>query len=121
MEKRGGSGGGGTPASFDRSTLRNVRVVQRNLVYVIGLPPAIALEETLKKPEYFGQYGRIVKVHDNLPNMHIILHHRLRMLIPTTSTHNHTAHRSPSTARSSRRPSSPSRASSRCLRPAPPM
>lgn len=60
MDKRGGSGG--TPASFDRSTLRNVRVVQRNLVYVIGLPPAIALEETLKKPEYFGQYGRIVKV-----------------------------------------------------------
>lgn len=60
LDKRGGSGG--TPASFDRSTLRNVRVVQRNLVYVIGLPPAIALEETLRKPEYFGQYGRIVKV-----------------------------------------------------------
>jgi hypothetical protein len=39
-----------------------VRVVQRNLVYVIGLPPAIALEETLRRPEYFGQYGRIVKV-----------------------------------------------------------
>ncbi len=63
QDKRSASGGA-TPASFDRSTLRNVRVVQRNLVYVIGLPPAIALEETLRKPEYFGQYGRIVKVRE---------------------------------------------------------
>lgn len=46
----------------DRKLLHNYRVVQRNLVYVIGLPLSIASEETLKKAEYFGQYGKISKV-----------------------------------------------------------
>lgn len=46
----------------DRSTLRNIRVVQRNLAYVLGLPASLASEETLRRPEYFGQYGKIVKV-----------------------------------------------------------
>lgn len=51
------------PAPFvDRSQLRNIRVVQRNLAYVLGLPPAMSSEETLRKGEYFGQYGKIVKV-----------------------------------------------------------
>ncbi len=38
------------------------RVLQKNLVYVVGLSPRIAETETLKKPEYFGKYGRIHKV-----------------------------------------------------------
>jgi CCR4-NOT transcription complex subunit 4 len=36
--------------------------VQRNLVYVIGLPLSAANEDLLRKAEYFGQYGKIVKV-----------------------------------------------------------
>jgi hypothetical protein len=46
----------------DRSQLANMRVIRRDLVYAVGLPPAIATEETLKKPEYFGQYGRVSKI-----------------------------------------------------------
>lgn len=42
--------------------LANVRVVQDNLVYLIGLAPSIAREETLRSNRFFGQYGRIIKV-----------------------------------------------------------
>lgn len=38
------------------------RVVQRNLVFVIGLSPRLADPEVLKKAEYFGKYGKIYKV-----------------------------------------------------------
>jgi len=44
--------------SLDLST---VRVLQRNLVYVIGLSPLIADEEILKSCDFFGQYGAIKK------------------------------------------------------------
>lgn len=61
-----------TPAtSVDRKSLHNFRVVQRNLVYVIGLPASlVANEDTLRKPEFFGQYGKIGKVvvHRNAPS-----------------------------------------------------
>ncbi|KAF8819497.1 hypothetical protein IE077_000930 [Cardiosporidium cionae] len=40
--------------------LKDVRVIQRNLVYVIGLPPSVAKKEILRKTEYFGQYGKIM-------------------------------------------------------------
>mmetsp|Transcript_22249 Transcript_22249/g.35779 ORF Transcript_22249/g.35779 Transcript_22249/m.35779 type:complete len:722 (-) Transcript_22249:131-2296(-) len=46
----------------NRKDLANVRVVQRNLVYLIGLAPSIAAEETLRSKEFFGQYGKIIKV-----------------------------------------------------------
>jgi len=46
----------------DRSTLATMRVIRRNLVYAVGLPPNIATEELLRKPEYFGQYGKISKI-----------------------------------------------------------
>jgi len=43
-----------------------VRVKQQNLVYVIGLIPSIkdesSLLQTLRGPEYFGQYGDIEKI-----------------------------------------------------------
>lgn len=49
----------------NRKHLANMRVVQKNLVYVVGLSPRFAREElipTLKGPEYFGQYGRVAKI-----------------------------------------------------------
>jgi hypothetical protein len=57
-------------ASNSRKHLSNVRVIQRNLVYVIGLPLNCAKEETLRRYEYFGQYGRIVKVVINKNNLY---------------------------------------------------
>lgn len=46
----------------DRKHLANVRVVQKNLVFVVGLPPRLADPEVLKRHEYFGKYGKIHKV-----------------------------------------------------------
>ncbi|KAH8689514.1 hypothetical protein BGW36DRAFT_401859 [Talaromyces proteolyticus] len=49
-----------------RKNLDGVRVVQKNLVYVIGLNPTIRDEgqllQTLRGPDYFGQYGEIDKI-----------------------------------------------------------
>ncbi|KAJ5164366.1 Nucleotide-binding alpha-beta plait [Penicillium coprophilum] len=49
-----------------RKNLAGVRVVQKNLVYVIGLNPTIRDEnqllQTLRGREYFGQYGEIEKI-----------------------------------------------------------
>jgi len=61
------AGGGGNSlmmieAPKDRTQLANMRVIRRNLVYAVGLPPHIATEEILRKPEYFGQYGKIAKI-----------------------------------------------------------
>ncbi|KAK1562837.1 hypothetical protein Q3G72_017776 [Acer saccharum] len=49
-------------ASEGRMHLTNIRVVQRNLVYIIGLPLNLADEELLQKREYFGLYGKVLKV-----------------------------------------------------------
>lgn len=67
----------------NRKHLANVRVVQKNLVFVVGLPPRLADAEVkcffqlrltqpqqqnfshtqvLKKFEYFGKHGKIHKV-----------------------------------------------------------
>ena len=46
----------------DRQQLLGMRVIRRNLVYAVGLPPNIANEDLLRKPEYFGQYGKISKI-----------------------------------------------------------
>ncbi|KAL6307964.1 hypothetical protein BKA93DRAFT_726639 [Sparassis latifolia] len=51
--------------ALNRRHLANVRVVQRNVVYVVGLGPRFAKEElipTLRSNEYFGQYGKISKI-----------------------------------------------------------
>ena len=37
-------------------------VNQRTLVYVMGLSPRIAREEILRRHEYFGQYGKVLKI-----------------------------------------------------------
>lgn len=41
--------------------LVNIRVIQRNLVYIIGIPHKYADEILLKKNEFFGQFGSIKK------------------------------------------------------------
>jgi len=51
--------------SLNRKHLSGLRVVQKNLVYVVGLSPGIREEEmlqTLRGEKYFGQYGNIVKI-----------------------------------------------------------
>ncbi|KAI0094086.1 hypothetical protein BDY19DRAFT_920744 [Irpex rosettiformis] len=51
--------------ALGRRHLANVRVVQRNVVYVIGIGQKFAKEElipTLRTHEYFGQYGKISKI-----------------------------------------------------------
>ncbi|KAG8226245.1 hypothetical protein J437_LFUL006347, partial [Ladona fulva] len=48
--------------SEGRRHLANVRVVQSNLVFVVGLPLRLADPEILKKYDYFGKYGKIHKV-----------------------------------------------------------
>ncbi|KAM1447466.1 hypothetical protein EV2_006616 [Malus domestica] len=45
-----------------RKQLTSVRVIQRNLVYIVGLPLNLADEDLLQHKEYFGQYGKVQKV-----------------------------------------------------------
>jgi hypothetical protein len=56
------SPGRGRAPAPDRSKLAGLRVIQRDLVYVIGIPAEIAHEEQLARHEYFGQYGPIKKI-----------------------------------------------------------
>ncbi|KAH9298946.1 hypothetical protein KI387_030628, partial [Taxus chinensis] len=46
----------------ERNNLSNARVIQKNLVYVAGMPASLADEKTLECREFFGQYGQILKV-----------------------------------------------------------
>nr|XP_043635512.1 uncharacterized protein LOC122606720 [Erigeron canadensis]XP_043635513.1 uncharacterized protein LOC122606720 [Erigeron canadensis] len=62
VEKRQKSQKGKTKASEGRKQLSSVRVIQRNLVYIVGLPLELADEDLLQRKEYFGQYGRVLKV-----------------------------------------------------------
>ncbi|KAL0213111.1 hypothetical protein RCL1_006737 [Eukaryota sp. TZLM3-RCL] len=48
------------------TNLADMRVVTKNLVYLVGLPCSIARESTLLKFEYLGQYGSIKKVMVNV-------------------------------------------------------
>ena len=51
--------------SLNRKHLSGLRVVQKNLVYVVGLNPRIREEDllqTLRGEQYFGQYGKIIKI-----------------------------------------------------------
>ncbi|XP_022868960.1 uncharacterized protein LOC111388476 isoform X2 [Olea europaea var. sylvestris] len=61
-EKKFKSQKGKSKISEGRKQLSSVRVVQRNLVYVVGLPVNLADEDLLQRKEYFGQYGKVVKV-----------------------------------------------------------
>ncbi|KAG9448051.1 hypothetical protein H6P81_014179 [Aristolochia fimbriata] len=62
LEKKQKSQKSKLKASESRKHLSTVRVIQRNLVYIVGLPANLADEEVLLRKEYFGQYGKILKV-----------------------------------------------------------
>ncbi|GMH12538.1 hypothetical protein Nepgr_014379 [Nepenthes gracilis] len=51
-----------TKTSEGRKQLSSVRVIQRNLVYIVGLPLNLADEDLLQHRDYFGQYGKVLKV-----------------------------------------------------------
>lgn len=50
------------PVLPSRRHLVEVRVTQKNLVYVIGIPIHLADEATLKHEDYFGRFGKILKL-----------------------------------------------------------
>ncbi|KAG9393803.1 Small GTPase superfamily [Carpediemonas membranifera] len=52
----------------DLSHLTNVRVLQRNLVYLVNLPSNIARESILRQHSMLGQYGKITKIIINSGN-----------------------------------------------------
>ncbi|XP_047970398.1 uncharacterized protein LOC125213735 [Salvia hispanica] len=45
-----------------KKDLTNIRVIQRKMAYVIGLPLTLADEDLLLRNDYFGQYGKVTKV-----------------------------------------------------------
>ncbi|XP_015079364.1 uncharacterized protein LOC107023251 isoform X4 [Solanum pennellii] len=61
-EKRLSSRKGKSKTADSRKQLSSVRVVQRNLVYIVGLPLSLADEDLLQRKEYFSQYGKVMKV-----------------------------------------------------------
>jgi len=52
-----------------REALRDARVIQRSLVYVTGLAPLFAKTEVLSRKDFFGQYGKVIKVVVNRTNL----------------------------------------------------
>ncbi|KAH6814596.1 hypothetical protein C2S51_023614 [Perilla frutescens var. frutescens] len=62
VEKKPKSSRGKNKSSEGRKQLASVRVIQRNLVYIVGLPLNLADEDLLQRREYFGQYGKVLKV-----------------------------------------------------------
>lgn len=51
--------------TLSRKHLAGLRVMQKNLVYVVGLNPKSREEDllqTLRGDQYFGQYGKIIKI-----------------------------------------------------------
>ncbi|KAH9606365.1 hypothetical protein KSS87_017270 [Heliosperma pusillum] len=62
MEKKHKSQKAKSKTSENRKQLTSVRVIQRNLVYIVGLPLDLADEDLLQSKEYFGQYGKVLKV-----------------------------------------------------------
>ncbi|KAM7496671.1 hypothetical protein LguiA_021085 [Lonicera macranthoides] len=62
MERKVKSNKAKSKTSEGRKQLSSVRVIQRNLVYIVGLPLNLADEDLLQHKEYFGQYGKVLKV-----------------------------------------------------------
>ncbi|XP_058729850.1 uncharacterized protein LOC131601941 isoform X3 [Vicia villosa] len=62
MEKKVKNQKSKSKSADGRKQLSSVRVIQRNLVYIVGLPLDLADEDLLQKREYFGQYGKVLKV-----------------------------------------------------------
>ncbi|OAG31319.1 CCR4-NOT transcription complex subunit 4 [Nematocida displodere] len=53
---------GGDRKTTEKEDLQSVRVLQRNLVYAVGIPVEFAREEFLRSKRLFGGFGEIVKV-----------------------------------------------------------
>ena len=49
-----------TPEDF--KVLSKLRIIQKNLVHVQGFPDSLADKSLLSQPEYFGQFGKILKL-----------------------------------------------------------
>ncbi|XP_037931947.1 CCR4-NOT transcription complex subunit 4-like [Teleopsis dalmanni] len=45
-----------------QTNLAELRILQKNLVFVVGLPPRLTNPEILKKPEFFGKYGQVERI-----------------------------------------------------------
>ena len=96
--KSGGGGatstGSSSPGSSvvgvlsSRKHLVEIRVIQRNLVYVIGISARVASENILKEPEYFGQFGKVIKIVVNRRNAGAVLstEKTISALAATTTT-----------------------------------
>lgn len=48
-----------------RYLLEDVRIVQTNIIFVLGLPKQLSKPKIIQKHEFFGQYGKILKVKIN--------------------------------------------------------
>ena len=48
--------------NHENNNLSKVRILQKNIVYVIGLPLSLANNEILKEYNLFGQFGKILKI-----------------------------------------------------------
>ena len=55
--------------AITKKQFEGMRVVQKNLVYVIGIPLSVADEKILESDKYFGQYGPILKLAVNKKNV----------------------------------------------------
>jgi hypothetical protein len=66
----GGPQGGGGLGTRSTAHLANMRIVQQNLVYAVGIPLDICTEETLKSNEFFGSFGKTIKVSVNRSNQY---------------------------------------------------
>lgn len=50
------------PTAEEMRDMQTVRVIQKNLVYVIGLPLEVSSEATIRRKDMFGQYGHLSKI-----------------------------------------------------------
>lgn len=74
FEKRHKAHKSKTKVAEARKHLSDVRVIQRNLVYVVGIPTSLANEKNLERREFFGQYGKILKVSISCSSSHSAQH-----------------------------------------------
>ena len=51
------------PSAADRKRLFDVRVIRRNLVYVVGLTPRFCEEASLRETRIFQKFGEVLKIH----------------------------------------------------------
>jgi len=67
MEKQERERAAAAAAALQNSkrTLKHARIIQRDLVYVVGLSPMLAREEMLRRSELFGRFGYICEIYVN--------------------------------------------------------